>query len=230
MNKILDSILLSDTVVYDFYEYYNKRSDFKRWLKAILEEVDMCEKQQQNTPWHKYNVLSHILHSVEAMNKMTKGMDIRERRLLAYVMFFHDLGKAKCHHVDIKTGQDRFFYHNEHSARIAEEALPLFFNQYFTPEEINVIVKLVYKHDIFMFIKDFSSNNPFWKTLSPELIDNEIKELNSVGDGLKLMRYLVMVGRADNLAQNEKMTKDSLALLDKFDGMLDELEGSSEKV
>ena len=40
------------------------------------------------------------------------------------------------------------------------------------------------------------------------------------------MKYLVMVGRADNMAQNPEMTRDSLHMLDKMDDMLD---GKSDK-
>ena len=75
-----------------------------------------------------------------------------------------------------------------------------------------------------MFIKSYETNNPYWRVLSKQLVEQEIEELNSVGNGNELMRWLVMVGRADNLAQNEKMTAESLKLLDKFDDILNGLE------
>ena len=34
-----------------------------------MPQVEDCKNQEQNNPWHKYNVLDHILHSVEEMNK-----------------------------------------------------------------------------------------------------------------------------------------------------------------
>ena len=82
--------------------------------------------------------------------------------------------------------------------------------------------KLVYKHDIFMFIKPYASTNPHWKQLTPELVENEIADLESCGEGEKLMRWLVMVGRSDSLAQNPAMTKESLELLESFDDLIDQ--------
>ncbi len=222
MIELLNKIILSSNVVEDFYKEYNHNKDFKNWLNNTIPEIELCEKQQQNNPWHKYNVLGHILHSVEAMNKQTIGIEENERRLLAYTMLFHDIGKPEKHITREKDGKtiDSFFEHNIASERIAKNYLAkLGFNK----EEIEIIAKLVYKHDIFMFIKLNKTNNPYWKTLSKDLILEEIEDLSSAGNGLKLLHWLVMVGRADNLAQNEKMTTESLLLLEKTDKILDEL-------
>jgi len=222
MLNLLDQILLSNNVVENFYNNYNNNRDFKNWLDKEIPEIELCEKQQQNNPWHKYNVLGHILHSVEEMNKQTLEMNHNERRLLAYVMLFHDIGKPEKHITREKDGEiiDSFFEHNIASERIAKEHLPkLNFNE----EEIKIISRLVFKHDIFMYIKDFKTKNPYWKELTDNLIKDEIEDLNSVGEGAKLMRWLVKVGRADNLAQNEKMTAQSLRMLDKIDTIIDNL-------
>lgn len=223
MVNLLNDIILSDSVVERFYHEYGNNLEFKTWLDKKIPEVDLCEKQQQNNPWHKYNVLGHILHSVEEMNKQTVGMCEEDRKLLAYTMLFHDIGKPEKHITREKDGKiiDSFFNHNIASERISKECLPkLGFNE----EEINIIAKLVNKHDIFMCIKDFKTRNPYWKTLTKELIDEEIEDLSSVGDGVQLMRWLVKVGRADNLAQNEKMTTESLRMLDKIDTILNSIE------
>ena len=220
--ETLENIILSENVVDNFYNQYNKYNDFHNWLNSFIPEIEKCEKQQQNTPWHKYNVLGHILHSIEEMNKCTHDLPYNDRRLLAYTMLFHDIGKPDCHIVREKNGKlvDSFFNHNIRSCEIAKELLPkLNFNQ----EEISIILKLVHKHDIFMFIKLNKHNNPYWRELNFDLIQEEILDLNQVGDGLQLLKYLVLVGRCDNLAQNELMTADSLAMLDKFDQMLETL-------
>lgn len=221
MNNLetLTNILLSDNVVDDFYKNYN--GEFKKWLLQILPEIEDCKNQQQINPWHKYNVLDHILHSVEEMNKQTKNFT-KDRLLLAITMFLHDIGKPECHVSRIVEGKQRdsFFNHNIASEKIARRILPLF---NFNKEEIEIISKLVFKHDIFMFIKPFKTDNPHWKTLSPKLIIDEITDLNSVGDGKKLLKYLIMIGRSDNLAQNEKMTPPSLRMLDKMDKMLNKI-------
>lgn len=219
--KLLESILLSENVVDTFYNNY--KDDFKVWLDTILPEIELCINQNQNNPWHKYNVMDHILHSVEEMNKQSINLPINDRKILAYTMLFHDIGKPACHIKRIVDGKERdsFFNHNLESERVCHRALPQLMSN---NDDIEIICKLVNKHDIFMFIKDFKQNNQHWKTLSPKLIKDEINDLNSVGDGKKLMRYLIMVGRSDNLAQNEKMTPPSLRLLDKCDKILDEID------
>lgn len=217
--QILDSLILSPNAVEDFYNKYNNDRDFKSWLDKFIPEIDKCEKQQQNTPWHKYNVLRHILHSVEEMNKCTYDLPDNDKRMLAYVMLFHDIGKPDKHIVRIKNGkqQDSFFNHNIRSCEIAKDILPkLNFNE----QECNIMLKLIHKHDIFMFIKEFKSDNPYWRTLTDEVILEEVTDLSSVGDGYKLMQYLLKIGRCDNLSQNEKMTGESLKMLDKFESML----------
>lgn len=225
MLRLLNEIILSNNVFERFYKEYNHNKDFKNWLDKTIPEIELCEKQQQNNPWHKYNVLGHILHSVEEMNKQTVGMKKEERKILAYTMLFHDIGKPEKHITREKDGKiiDSFFNHNLASEIIAKERLP---KLGFDEDEIKIILKLVNKHDIFMFIKAYKTNNPHWKVLNEDLVKNEIEDLSSVGDGLKLMHWLVKVGRADNLAQNEKMTAEALALLDKFDSIINKFEQS----
>ena len=213
MLNLLNKIILSNNAVEEFYKEYYNNQKFKDWLDETIPEIELCEKQEQNNPWHKYNVLGHILHSVEEMNKQTLGLGDHERKLLAYTMLFHDIGKPEKHITREKDGKM--------IDRIAKQHLPtLGFNR----EEVEIISKLVNKHDIFMFIKDFKTKNPYWKELTEDLVKEEIEDLSTVGDGQKLMRWLVMVGRADNLAQNEKMTAEPLALLNKFDLILDKFE------
>ena len=116
--NVLKDILLSENVLSDFYNNY--KGEFKNWLLEILPEIEDCRNQQQNNPWHKYNVLDHILHSVEEMNKQTK--DFKEDRLmLATTMFLHDIGKPECHISRIVDGKprDSFFNHNIASEKIA---------------------------------------------------------------------------------------------------------------
>jgi len=217
---LLEEILLSNNVVNSFY--FNYTHEFKKWLNNLIPEIPQCIKQEQVNPWHKYNVMDHILHSIDEMNKQTINLPKEDRLILSYTMFFHDIGKPACHIRRIVDGKDRdsFFNHNIESEKVCRRVLSdLDINK----EDLEIICKLVFKHDIFMFIKDFKHKNPHWKTLSFKLIKDEINDLNSVGNGEKLMRYLIMVGRSDNRAQNEKMTPPSLNLLDKCDKILDEI-------
>ncbi len=212
----LDSILLSQNVVENFYNEFNNNAKFREWLNKTLPEIELCEKQQQNNPWHIYNVLGHILHSVQEINKLTINYDKGIRKMLAYVMLFHDIGKPATHLVREKNGQliDSFFYHNKKSSEIAGVRLP---QLGFSENEITVMQKLIYNHDVFMFIKDFKTNNPHWRTLNNKVVQDEINDLNTVGNGNELMQYLIYVGKADNLAQNPKMTGESLRMLNKFE-------------
>jgi len=221
--RLLDSVVLSNNAVEDFYTMYNDNTEFRVWLDRFIPEVKKCEAQQQNNPWHKYNVLGHILHSVEYMNRATAELPAADRRMLAYTMFFHDIGKPDSHIVRKKKGRmiDSFFNHNIRGCEIIAPILP---QLGFDDSESAIISKLVYKHDLFMYVTENKNNNPYKKLLTPELVKSEISDLNTVGDGSKLLRYLVMIGRSDNLAQNEKMTADSLHLLDAFDSVLDNIE------
>ena len=115
MQKVLDEILLSSNVVERFYENY-KIPKFKNWLVSILPEIEDCNKTNQDNPWHVYNVLEHILHSVEEMNKQTKTEEYKIRRMLAYTMLLHDIGKPECkirrYSKLYKREVDSFFNHN----------------------------------------------------------------------------------------------------------------------
>jgi len=223
MKNLLDRILLSENVVSEFNHNYNNLA-FKNWLLEILPNVEKCRTLEQNNPWHIYNCLEHILHSVEAINKQTVGLPDNERRLLAYTMFLHDIGKpdvaqrkfSKLYKREIST----FYSHNLQGVKIAKGVLRKFgFNE----KEEKIILALIEKHDIFMFITLEDDGNKFHKVLTTDLIKNEIEDLNKVGNGELLMEYLLMIGRSDNLAQNPEMTANSFKLLDIMKEMLNEI-------
>ena len=218
--EILNNVLLSTNAVEEFYKVY-QNTDFKNWVLEILPEVEKCKKQEQDNPWHIYGVLEHILHSVEEMNKQTKSLDYETRRMLAYTMFYHDIGKPDCYIRRYAKAYgrevDSFFSHNEKSTEVAERTLKFFgFNE----KEREIIKKLVYMHDIFMNISLHPTQNKFKKELTNDLIIEYINELNTIGDGKILMSYLIMVGRSDNLAQNPEMAAESLQLLETINQML----------
>ena len=215
--KKLDSILLGENVVENFHKNYN--GEFKVWLDSILPEVEDCINMKQDNPWHIYGVMDHILHSVEEMNNQTTNLPQQTRRMLAYVMLFHDIGKPQCHLRRMKNGKmiDSFFDHQIASEKICARVID---NFDFSEQEQAQICKLVLMHDIFMYISDGPTNNQFKKPLSKKLIAGYIDELNQIGDGKQLFYYLCLVGRADNLAQNPQMTQQSLELLDKIEDML----------
>lgn len=222
--KQLDDILLSQKVVEEFRKAM-QNTDFANWIVSVVPEIIDCANLNQDNPWHIYNCLNHILHSVDEMNKQTEGLDLKERRLLAYTMFYHDIGKPAVHirrySKLYKREVDSFFNHNIKSAEIVRKSADKFG---FSEEEINLIEKLVLEHDMFMFITEDDDLNPYHKVLSEKLIKDIIDELSQFGDGKKHMLYLIMIGRADNKAQNPDMTENSLRLLDKMEKMTKDIE------
>ncbi len=220
MLETLDKVLLSDNVVEDFYTQYADQ-DFKNWLVGILPEVEDCKNMEQDNPWHIYGCLDHILHSVEMINSQTKDLDDKTRRQLAYTMFLHDIGKPECklRRYSKLYGReiDSFFNHNKASTKVADRVLGQFG---FDQQEQAKIKHLVHEHDIFMFITMNPDGNKYHKPLTYGLIDELVDDCSSVGDGREVLGQLIMVGRADNLAQNPEMTANSLKMLDKMQSML----------
>jgi UTP:GlnB (protein PII) uridylyltransferase len=220
MIEQLDKILMGNNVVEDFEKFYSV-ADNKAWLLGIIPEVAACEKREQDNPWHLYNCLGHILHSVQSINSMTGDMDTETRRMLSYTMFLHDIGKPECYLRRFSKMYNRevdsFFGHNEAGAQIANRVLP---HLGFDKEATDKIKALVLDHDIFMNITLKNDGNPYHHVLSDELLDEEIGKLSSVGNGVEMMRYLTMVSKADNMAQNPAMTGKALRLLEKIFSMI----------
>lgn len=220
MIEVLDEILLSDNVVKNFYKNYGNEN-FKKWVLSVLPEIEECKNQNQDNPWHVFNCLDHILHSVEEINKQTIGLDFNVRRMLAYIMLLHDIGKPKSYirRYSKLYGRevDSFFNHNIASVKIAERVLKDF---KFNRVDACIIKELIDKHDIFMFITMTDDGNKFHKLLTESYLNEIISDLDKVYDGKTLIRYLIMVGRADNMAQNPKITKESLIMLNVMEDMV----------
>lgn len=221
--QVLDNILLSSNATENFKSAL-ANPEFRSWLLSIMPEIADIEKQKQDNPWHIYDCLNHILHSVEEMNKLSANLPEKDRRLLAYTMFYHDSGKpasyirryGKAYGREI----DSFFNHNIASARIAKRTANCF---EFTPKEAKVIENLVLDHDIFMYITEDKTFNPYHKELTNEVILEEAQKLSAFGDGKTLMQYLILVGRADNKAQNPELTAKPLHMLETMEKMLKNL-------
>jgi putative nucleotidyltransferase with HDIG domain len=184
-----------------------------------------CENFEQDNPWHIYNVLDHILHSVENMNEMTGSIAPKDRRMLAYVMLFHDIGKPQSHIRRIKHGReiDSFFGHNEVGSKIAQKELG---KLGFSDDEVFVMAKLILDHDMFINLTLAEPQNQYQTKLTEDFVQNKIEKLDWFGDGAKLMQYLVFIGMADNQAQNPNMTEKSTKLLEKYDEILQSINDS----
>lgn len=219
MKKVLDSILLSDNACEEFYKNY-KKENFKKWILNLLPEIENCRTTKQDNPWHVYNCLDHILHSVENINKQTKNLPNEQRKMLAYVMFLHDMGKPECYlrRYSKLYGKevDSFFGHNKASVKIAQRVLPILC---FNKNSMLKMELLIEDHDVFMFLTLENDKNVHHTVLTQAVVDKMVNKYECVGNGKELLNQLIMVGRADNLAQNQKMTTKSLKLLDKMQEM-----------
>lgn len=218
--EILDNILLSNSVCESFHSEYENNKEFNKWINSVLPEIKDCYNNPQDNPWHIYNILDHILHSVEEMNKQTENIDIKDRRLLAYTMFLHDIGKPKCKIRRMKNGVmiNSFFNHNVESAKISKRVLPLF---NFNESEIRDICELVYRHDVFINIT-LDTQDKYHKILTEKVLLDEINKFKN-DDKYKYMKYLIMVGVSDSKAQNPCMTKRAFELLERMNEMLEKL-------
>lgn len=210
----LSELLLLDDAGGAFTTEYNLDINFKDEINKYIPEVVYCYNQKQRGVWHIYNVMGHILHSVEEMNKLTAELAENERKLLAFTMFFHDLGKPEYHKVKRKNGKlcDSFFGHNIGSEKIAKRVLR---HLKFNKSEQKIILTLVREHDLFLKFSDEPKED--WQVKpTVEYLKEYIKSLNKFGDGKKIFEYLILVGIADNKAQNPKMTKDSLEMIERI--------------
>ena len=64
-----------------------------------------------------------------------------------------------------------------------------------------------------------NTTNKYKRTLTQDVLDELVINLDE-HNGKNTMEYLIMVGKSDNLAQNPKMTSQSLKLLDVMTDML----------
>lgn len=217
MREILSQLLLSDNACSEFLGAY--KNEFKHDLDELIPEVETCLKQDQRSDWHIYNVLEHILHSVEEMNRMSVSFPEEDREFLAYVMFFHDLGKPECHALKEVDGKvvESFKGHDIASEKIAKRVLPLLG---FDDKIVLTMAKLVRDHDIFLKLSE-SPKKEWQIRLSPKFVADYIDELDHYGEGKRLFEYLLMVGIADNNAQNPLKTKEPISLINKIRKMLD---------
>lgn len=213
----LSQPLLSDDAGDSFCTEYNLDFYFRDEIDKYIPEVAVCFNQKQRGVWHIHNVMGHILHSVEEMNKLTVGLPYCERKLLAFTMFFHDLGKPEYHKTKRVDGKlfDSFSGHNIGSENIAKRVLR---RLKFSKEEKKIILTLVREHDVFIRFSDEPSCD--WQIKpTPEYLKEYIAQLNKYGDGKKIFDYLILVGIADNRAQNPEMTAKPLEMINRIKEM-----------
>ena len=101
---------------------------------AVMPEFDLCMETPQNTPHHFYDVWTHTVKTL---------MAIEPDRILRLTMLMHDFVKPATRFHD-RLGRDHFKGHAAKSADIARDIMK---RLRFDRETINKVCKLIYYHD-----------------------------------------------------------------------------------
>jgi len=152
-------------------------------LQYIMPEFEICFQTPQNNPHHIYNVAVHTLHSI---------VNIKQDRILRWVMLLHDIGKPLTRTTDDE-GIDHFYGHAEKSVRLAGIILK---RLRFDNKSIDRIQRLIKHHD--------RNISPSFKSVR--------KAIAAVGTDL--FEELLEVKKADAKAHNPKYIDENMETLD----------------
>ncbi len=165
----LEEILLRDDVV----EYLSSKS--KEEISQMFgENISRMIGFEQKNVHHCYDLMGHILHTVENVDK--EGLSEEELRKLKVAAFFHDIGKPDVSSFNPKTGQQVFYGHASKSKEIAKEELSKYG---YSEEEIANISFYIEHHDDFI---SYKSKVPDWMKTH-----EFIREINSVSVAEKIL-------------------------------------------
>ncbi len=162
----------------------------------ILPELDACMVTPQISPYHKYNVGEHIIHTVEA-----SPCD----KVLRLAALLHDIAKPLCHTRDAK-GLDHFYRHAELGVDLSEKILR---RLKFDNETIRKVRILVRYHDEMMGSE------------APVLRKNVVRVCGASHRDPEIMPLLFEVKRADALAHHEDWIKERLARINEENDLYD---------
>jgi tRNA nucleotidyltransferase (CCA-adding enzyme) len=162
-------------------------------LYFIMTEICELDEVEQNTPYHKYNVLEHTLFAVDAIENIL---------VLKLAMLLHDTGKAVSKTTD-KRGVDHFYGHAKASVNISRDILNRLKYDNNTKRKI---VTLVAYHDC---------------KLLPDKVSIK-KLLNKLGN-VELFRDLLKIKWADTLAKNPKYIKSRILELIDIERILEDI-------
>lgn len=155
---------------------------------VILPELDRCMETPQNHPHHCYTVGEHILHSLDGVPA------VKDMRL---AMLLHDIGKPRTLETD-RDGVTHFHGHPSVSAGMAEEILR---RLRLDNDTIDTVRRLVEFHDY--------GNNV---SPAPAIVRRAV---NRIGEDI--FAKLLIVKRADIMAQSEYRRREKLELVDAWD-------------
>ena len=102
-------------------------------LKIMIPELFNCIQEEQNNPYHIYDVFRHSVFSA----RFLEDLDLR------LVMLLHDIGKPLCKTVD-ENGIHHFYGHNTISQDLAFDILK---RMRYDNDTIEKVTKLIFYHD-----------------------------------------------------------------------------------
>lgn len=117
---------------------------YKEVLFYIIPELRVCDGFDQNTPWHEFDVLEHIIKVVDNID--TTGFTETELQTTRLAALLHDIGKPDTYTLDKNTNTGHFYGHPKVSSLIAvkvcKERLRLASSMY------KDVIDLVLYHDL----------------------------------------------------------------------------------
>lgn len=164
-------------------------------------EWDRAMETPQNHPHHCYSVGEHILHSLK---------EVPPDKVLRFAMLFHDIAKP----VTIKT-DDKGVTHFHGHARAGEEMSRIILKRFrMDNDTINKVSRLVLYHDYINGV-----------TPDKKIVRRAVNKI-----GTDLFPSLLLVSRADILAQSSYRQKEKLENLKAWEGCFQEIQRAGECV
>lgn len=158
--------------ILELCDVYNMLKQNEKELFKLIPELEICKGFNQNSKWHIYDVYEHILNVISTTDS---------NLCLRISSLFHDIGKPLTYTLD-ENGVGHFYNHWNKSIEIFkkyEDKLNL------TAEEKNLIINLIFYHDI---------------NIEKMNIEDLNKMLNKIG--IENISLLFSLKKSDLLAQS----------------------------
>lgn len=187
----------------DFEDKLSKENITEYFLQLPREELAQIfgenflktvDYGSQNNANHQYDLFEHILRTVDSVESNNLKIKV--------AAFFHDIGKPEVAKLNEKTGQTQFIGHAKESAELANDILT---KLGYAKEEIDEINFLIQCHDDFINISKLEDITPDRVSKVYASIN---KKLESYKPTLADMKNLIILCKADAMAQSDEIIKD----------------------
>lgn len=165
---------------------------------VVLPEFNHMMSTDQRNPHHSYTV---GMHTIKALMELEQKGNSKERTILTWAVLLHDAAKPETKTTDEK-GRDHFKGHPSKSAEIAKKVLKRFkFDNY----TIDTVYRLIYWHDYRYQLTEAAIR----------------KAMNKIGNDI--LDWLLMVQRADIMAQSNHKREEKLLLLERAEELIEKV-------